>query len=102
MTQATKLYPITWRPMAAEDLITIIEYIALDSPLRAETFGRELQEKIRPLANYPEMGRAGRPGLPAYVRELVIHRNYMVFYRVREPEGIVEILRLKHAAQRMP
>lgn len=102
MIQAARFYQIVWRPKAEEDLVKIIDYIALDSPVRAEAFGYELRDKINPLSKYPEMGRIGRPGLPAYVRELVIHRNYIVFYRVRETEAIVEILRLKHAAQQMP
>ena len=45
------------------------------------------------------MGRTGRPGLPTLVRELVVHRNYIVFYRVQDGAGIVEILRVKHTAQ---
>ena len=102
MIQAARFYQIVWRPKAEEDLVKIIDYIALDSPVRAETFGHELRDKIHPLSKHPEMGRVGRPGLPAYVRELVIHRNYIVFYRVRESEATVEILRLKHVAQRMP
>ncbi|AYR19436.1 type II toxin-antitoxin system RelE/ParE family toxin [Alcaligenes faecalis] len=102
MIQATSFYQIVWRPKAEEDLVKIIDYITLDSPVRAETFGHELRDKVNSLSKYPEMGRVGRPGLPGYVRELVIHRNYIAFYRVRELAGVVEILRLKHVAQRMP
>jgi len=54
------------------------------------------------LRKHPKMGRTGRPGLPAFVRELVAHRNYIVFYRVLDDAGTVEILRVKHAAQQMP
>nr|WP_237392621.1 type II toxin-antitoxin system RelE/ParE family toxin [Steroidobacter denitrificans] len=55
-----------------------------------------------PLAQPPKMGRAGRPGLPAFVRELVAHRNYILFYRVLDETRTVEILRVKHAAQQTP
>lgn len=88
--------------MAEADLDNIIDYIAQDNPTRAETFGQELHDKTLPLAQHPKMGRTGRPGLPAFVRELVAHRNYIVFYRVLDDAGTVEILRVKHAAQQMP
>ena len=88
--------------MAEADLDNIIDYIAQDNPTRAETFGQELRDKTLPLAQHPKMGRTGRPGLPAFVRELVAHRNYIVFYRVLDETPTVEILRVKHAAQQTP
>ena len=88
--------------MAEADLDNIIDYIAQDNPTRAETFGQELRDKTLPLAQHPKMGRTGRPGLPAFVRELVAHRNYIVFYRVWDETRTVEILRVKHAAQQTP
>jgi len=102
MAKAKTPYRIVWRPMAEADLDNIIDYIAQDNPTRAETFGQELRDKTLPLAQHPKMGRTGRPGLPTFVRELVAHRNYIVFYRVLDDAGTVEILRVKHAAQQMP
>ena len=93
---------VVWRPMAIADRERIFDYIAQDNPTRAETFGQELRDKTLPLAQHPKMGRTGRPGLPAFVRELVAHPNYIVFYRVLDDAGTVEILRVKHAAQQMP
>ena len=51
---------------------------------------------------HPELGRNGRPGLPEWLRELVVHPNYIVFYRVLAEARTVEILRVKHAAQQTP
>ena len=105
MAKAKTPYRIVWRPMAEADLDNIIDYIAQDNPTRAETFGQELRDKTLPLAQHPQMGRTGRPGLPAFVRELVAYGNYIVFYRVLDnagDAGTVEILRVKHAAQQMP
>ena len=102
MAKAKTPYRIEWRPKAREDLRGIVRYIGKDNPTRAETFGQELRDKTLPLAQHPKMGRTGRPGLPAFVRELVAHRNYIVFYRVLDDAGTVEILRVKHAAQQMP
>ena len=68
----------------------------------AEAFGQELRERILPLAQHPRLGRTGRPGLPVSVRELVAHRNYIIFYRVLDESRTVEVLRVKHAAQHLP
>lgn len=95
-------YRIAWRPRALEDLRSIVRYIAQDSPARARTFGKHLREKVQPLAQHPLLGHVGRPGLPADVRELVLHPNYIAFYRVLEMSRTVEILRVKHVAQQTP
>lgn len=95
-------YRIVWRPMAEADLEDIVDYIAEDDPVRAEEFGQELRAKVAPLAQHPKLGRAGRPGLPAFLRELVAHRNYIVFYRVLVKTRTVEILRVRHVAQTLP
>jgi plasmid stabilization system protein ParE len=102
MAQATSPYRIEWRPRAREDLHAIVLRIDQDNPTRARSFGQELRDKTLPLAQHPHLGRSGRPGLPGFVRELVVHRNYIVFYRVRHRARTVEILRVKHAAQRVP
>lgn len=102
MTQAKAAYRIEWRPKAYQDLRAIVAYIGRDNPVRARSFGEELRDRIMPLAQHPELGRSGRPGLPVYVRELVVHRNYIIFYRVLAETGVEEILRVKHVAQQVP
>lgn len=97
-----KPYRIEWRPMAREDLRGIVRYIGKDNPTRAKSFGKELRDKTKPLAQHPELGRRGRPGLPEWLRELVVHPNYIVFYRVLAEARTIEILRVKHAAQQVP
>jgi len=97
-----KLYRIEWRPMAREDLRAIVRYIGKDSPTRAKSFGQKLRDKTKSLAQHPELGRKGRPGLPEWLRELVVYPNYIAFYRVLAEARTVEILRVKHAAQQTP
>lgn len=88
--------------MAVGDLHEIIDYIARDDPVRAETFGQELQDKTLVLSEHPRLGRAGRPGLAKGVREVVAHPSYIVLYRVHPAQREVVILRVKHASQRIP
>ena len=97
-----KPYRIEWRPMAREDLRAIVRHIGKDNPTRAKRFGQELRDKTKPLAQHPALGRQGRPGLPDWLREIVVHPNYIVFYRVLAEARTIEILRVKHAAQQTP
>jgi toxin ParE1/3/4 len=97
-----KSYRIEWRPMAREDLRAIVRYIGKDNPTWAKSFGLELRNKTKQLAQHPELGRHGRPGLPEWLRELIVHPNYIVFYRVLCEARTVQILRVKHAAQQTP
>lgn len=97
-----KPYRVEWRPMAREDLRAIVRHIGKDNPTRAKSFGQDLRDKTRPLAQHPELGRQGRPGLPDWLREIVVHPHYIVFYRVQADTRTVEILRVKHAAQQTP
>jgi addiction module RelE/StbE family toxin len=96
------IFSIEWRPMALEDLRGIIRYIGKDSPTRAKTFGQALRNKTKLLSQYPELGRKGRPGLPEWLRELVVNEHYIVFYRVLNEAHKIEILRVKHSAQQTP
>lgn len=102
MVKSRKPYSVIWRPIAEADLDNIIDYIAQDSPANAKKFGKELRDKTKQLAGFPGSGRLGRPGLPDWLRELVVHKNYIIFYRVLNESRTVEILRVKHAAQQMP
>lgn len=88
--------------MARDDLRAVVRYIGKDSPKRAKSFGQELRDKTKTLAQHPELGRQGRPGLPEWLRELVVHPNYIVFYRVLPDARTVQIVRVKHAAQQTP
>ncbi|MDO9227784.1 MAG: type II toxin-antitoxin system RelE/ParE family toxin [Pseudomonadota bacterium] len=97
-----KSYRIEWRTMAREDLRAIVRYIGKDNPTRAKSFGQELRDKTKTLAQHPELGHQGRPGLPDWLRELVVRPNYIVFYRVLAEARTVEILRVKHVAQKTP
>ncbi len=102
MAKSRKPYSNIWRPIAEADLDNIIDYIAQDSPANAKKFGKELRDKTKQLAEFPCTGRSGRPGLPDWLRELVAHKNYIIFYRVLDESRTVEVLRVKHAAQQMP
>ena len=94
-----KTYRIEWRPMAREDLHAIVQYIGKDSPTIAMAFGKALRDKTTSLAERPALGQPGR--LPD-IRELVVHPNHIVFYRVLDEERTVQVRRVKPVALQVP
>ena len=88
---------VKWTTAALSSLGQIADHIGQDNPKRAKLFVQELRDKTTALAHFPGMGR---PGRVIGTRELVVHKNYIVAYRVRDDE--VEVLRVHHAAKRWP
>lgn len=86
---------VRWTRGALRHLQELLDYIAADNPGRATSFARELKDKIEWLDEFPGLAHAGR--LPG-TRELVLHANYRVIYRVHA--GTVQVLRIQHSAIR--
>ena len=86
-----------WRPAAIADRKRITKHIAKDNVIAAIDLADLLLAKALVLDEHPLLGPAGRI---KGTRELVVHPNYIVFYRV--VGTAVEVLRVKHAAQQWP
>lgn len=88
---------LRWTRKALENLDQIAAYIGQDNPTRASSFVGEIKEKTELLLAFPALGRPGRvPG----TRELVVHENYVVPYRVKG--DTVQIIRVQHVARLWP
>lgn len=74
-----------------------MDHIAQDNPLAALELDELFEQKADQLIEHPDLYRAGRK---RGTREMVVHPNYLVIYRVQG--DTVEILRVKHAAQKWP
>ena len=85
---------VKWLSSALQSFSDIADRIAEDKAERAVTFVREIREKTELLADFPSVGRAGRV---AGTRELVVHKNYVVTYRMKEKN--VEIIRIHHSSK---
>jgi toxin ParE1/3/4 len=85
---------LKWTKQALRNVDQIAAYISKNNAARATSFVKELREKTQQLEVFPGLGR---PGRVLGTRELVLHKNYLAIYRVKEQQ--VEILRLHHVAQ---
>lgn len=77
-------YVIRYLPIAVEDLISIFDWIAADSPGNAAKFIDMLDKRIGALATHPLLGRLPRAdGLKELGYRVLIIEAYLVFYVVR-------------------
>ncbi|ASW04449.1 type II toxin-antitoxin system RelE/ParE family toxin [Paraburkholderia aromaticivorans] len=88
---------IEWKVQAESDLFDILDYIGHDNPDAAVELVQKIRAKVDGLRERPTLYRAGRI---RGTREMIVHRNYIVFYRASDE--IVTILRVKHARQQWP
>lgn len=88
---------LKWRPLAEEDLLCIVEFIAEDDPDAALALVQMIGEKVEGLRIRPRLYRVGRV---SGTREMVVHHNYIVVYSI--DVDVVEILSVKHARQQWP
>ena len=73
---------------AEADLEAIGDYIALDNPVRAISFVRELYRSCTELADMPEAW----PVIPRYEQHGIrrrVHGRYLIFYRVAAERIVV-------------
>jgi plasmid stabilization system protein ParE len=88
---------IRWSAKAAENLESICDFIAKDSPFYAAITAQKIISLIDNLTVFPESGRI----VPEYnnpkIREL-IYKNYRIVYRLKGT--IVEIAAISHSARK--
>jgi addiction module RelE/StbE family toxin len=93
-------FALRYLPIAQDDLISIFDFIAQDSPNRALSFVEKLDERIGLLEQHPLLGRIPRhPKLREYGYRVLIIEAYLVFYIVRGQD--IEIHRVVHGSRNL-
>jgi len=93
-------HSLRYLPAAQSDLISILDYIAQDSPERASKFVEKLDRRIGLLERQPFLGRVPRHGkLREYGYRVLILESYVVFYTVRGRE--IKIHRVVHGSRNL-
>ena len=88
---------LRYTPRAAQDLISIAEYVKEHSPQGALRVRAAILESLQNLVRFP---RLGRPQKVEGVRKLVTRRYpYLVYYTLDEEAGEVVILTIQHPSQ---
>ncbi|WP_439476635.1 type II toxin-antitoxin system RelE/ParE family toxin [Brevundimonas sp.] len=88
---------VAWAEDARSDLRSILAYIAERNPDASEAMSDHFESAAERLARFPTAWRPGRrPG----AREMVVHPNYILVYRVEET--LVRIVNVLHTSQQYP
>lgn len=87
---------VEWRPAARERLRDILDYIADRNLTAALDLLETIERLTSALPQHPYLYRAGRV---RGTREMVVHPNYIVVYRVA---ATIEIVTVLHARQEFP
>lgn len=80
---------LVWTREALLRLIEIEDYIAEDSPQRAEEFIYQLIKQAQRIANFPYAGRVVPEFSIEDIRE-ILYKNYRIVYRIKEDR--IEVL----------
>ena len=93
-------YTIRYLPIAVDDLVSIFDWIANDSPANADAFIKKLDRRILNLKSHPLLGRIPRDEkLKDFGYHVIIIESYLVFYIVRDKT--VEIHRVIHGSRNL-
>jgi plasmid stabilization system protein ParE len=92
-------FRLRYTQRALNDLAQIIGHIAEGDAEAASRFGNSLLDHLDLLARFPRMGSA-IPKRPK-IRKL-LHSPILVYYRVLESKALIEVLHLRHVAQKPP
>ena len=88
---------VEWRPEARGALLEILAYIAEHNFDAAFALGEEIERAASAIPQHPYLYRHGKV---FGTREIVVHPNYIVVYRVTL--SAVEIVNVLHSRQQYP
>jgi len=91
------MLPVLWRSKARLSLAQINNYIADRNPTAAQRLKDAIEQAASNLPQHPYLYR---PGLVAGTREIVVHPNYVVVYRVTS--STIEVVNVLHSRQQYP
>ena len=93
-------YAIRYLPVAVDDLLSIYDWIADDSPARATSFTEKLDKRISNLSTHPYLGRLPKDDkLRAFGYRVLVIESFLVFYVVRGQR--IEIHRVVHGSRNL-
>jgi toxin ParE1/3/4 len=90
------MYKVLMRQTAHDSLREVVSYISTNNTTATEKLANELVDQALSLESLPFRGSQVRKR-PGYLK--LVHGNYLIYYRIKEEEKIVEVLRFVHGAQ---
>ena len=96
-------YRVRMTTRASNDIMAICGYIERDSPQNAAGVARELIDAIDSLDLFPQRYKVHeRRRDPSKTVHSMPVPPFIVYYRVRDSEQVVEVIAVLHGARRQP
>lgn len=92
------MLPVEWRPTANEDLAEILNFIQARNELAAQRLFDRIESALEHTSEHPYLYK--QSDRVAGLREIVVHPNYIVLYRVT-PNAIL-VVTIIHAKTNFP
>jgi toxin ParE1/3/4 len=93
-------YTLRYLPAAVDDLVSIFDWIANDSPAEAAAFVEKLDHRIGNLRTHPFLGHIPRDEkLKSSGYRVLVMDSYLVFYMIRGKT--VKIHRVIHGSRNL-
>ena len=92
------MLPIEWRATAKEDLAEILAYIHARNPRAAARIFELIESALEHTSVHPYLYKQGTRAHG--LREIVVHPNYIVLYRVTPTS--IEVVNVVHAKTNFP
>ena len=93
-------YTLRYLPVAVDDLVSIFDWIANDSPPNAAAFVEKLDQRIGNLKTHPSLGHIPHDEkLKNSGYRILVIDSYLVFYMIRSKT--VEIHRVVHGSRKL-
>ncbi|MFW6017004.1 MAG: type II toxin-antitoxin system RelE/ParE family toxin [bacterium] len=94
-------YTINYLPSAKKDLNNIISYIQADDPSAALNLLNDIDKSISQLKSFPFKGKTPEDdNLKSKDYQMLIVKNYLIFYVVFEENKEIEIRRIIHGKRK--
>ncbi len=88
---------LKWTKRTSKNLDDILAAIAAENATAGQRLAIDWMQQVSQLTEFPLLGRMGAL---AATRELVLHENYVAYYRVKAKT--VEIVRVLHTKRQFP
>lgn len=89
---------VLWSPLFMKKLKGIIDFISEDNLDAAYGLADEIQVRVAYLSKFPIQGRMIQQLNDELIRELVIHKNYVIVYALRQNN--IHLITIRHARQK--
>lgn len=89
---------VLWSPLFLKKLKSIIDFISEDNLDAAYGLADEIQERVTYLSKFPIQGRMIQQLNDELIRELVIHKNYVIVYALKQNN--IHLITIRHSRQK--